>query len=403
MALETSTPEQAEKAVSAALREVGEILYERVPEFVVSGTDLMREEIPEFYIADSDERFVDLYNESYAASLRLACTGLIQPIDLADREAPAILAAEAERSVQLGVSLDALIRTYRAAQRLLLEATIEQASVSIASPEVRATAVKAASDWYFRYYDWMLRRGASAYQAERDVLVQGRSRLRRRLISRLLAGERADLAQLGYTITATHLGVVASGEVADELLRPLAKQSGVQLITTAGTDATVWAWFGGAPAAVAAAGEAAGGYAGGALALGELGAGQEGFRLTHQQAMDTHRVSTLLGLDGVTRYDTVALEVLASRRLDLVGDFVVAELGPLAQPDERARQLRETLRVYFDAGQNAVAAAAQLKIVDRTVAYRIQSAEKERGRPITDRTLELCVALRLADLLPGTP
>ena len=374
-----------------------------MPELVVSGTDLMRDEVPEFYIADSDVQFVELYNESYAASLRLACTGLMQHIDLADREAPAIHAAEAERSAQLGDSLDALIRTYRVAQRLLLEATIEQAAVSIPSPEVRAACLKAASDWYFRYYDWLLRRGASAYQAERDLLVQGRSRLRRRLISRLLAGERTDLSQLGYTVTATHLGVVAGGDVADALLRPLAERAGVQLITTAGVDGTVWAWFGGAPAAVAAAREAAGGYEGGALALGELGVGQDGFRLTHRQAVDTHRISTLLGLDGVTRYDTVALEVLASRRLDLVEDFVIAELGPLAQPDDRARQLRETLRVYFDTGQNAVAAAAQLKIVDRTVAYRIQSAEKERGRPITDRTLELCVALRLADLLPSGP
>src|SRR5579872_4349706 len=220
------TGEQAEKAVSSALRELGELLQQQVPEFVESGTELMRVDIPEFYIADSDVNFVELYNESYAASLRLACSGLMQPIDLADREPPAIQAAEAERSAQLGVSLEALMRTYRAAQRLLLEATIQGVSNVTSSPAVRAECLKAASDWYFRYYDWMARRATEAYQAERDVLVQGRSRQRRRLISRLLAGERADLAQLGYAITATHLGVVALGELADDWLRSLAERTG---------------------------------------------------------------------------------------------------------------------------------------------------------------------------------
>lgn len=77
------------------------------------------------------------------------------------------------------------------------------------------------------------------------------------------------------------------------------------------------------------------------------------------------------------------------------------EHRPLAADDARSRLLRETLRAYFDAGQNAAAAAAALGVHERTVTYRLRSIEERLGRPLRTRRDELGVALRLAPVVLG--
>jgi DNA-binding PucR family transcriptional regulator len=57
--------------------------------------------------------------------------------------------------------------------------------------------------------------------------------------------------------------------------------------------------------------------------------------------------------------------------------------------------LRETLRVFLGTGSSNKAAADQLHLHINTVKYRVNSAVKRRGRPITDDRLDVEVALLL--------
>ena len=103
----------------------------------------------------------------------------------------------------------------------------------------------------------------------------------------------------------------------------------------------------------------------------------------------------------MTTFADVALLALTLQDPTLAREFVRCELGPLAGDDTRSQLLRETLRAYFDAGQNAAAAAAALGVHERTVTYRLRSIEERLGRPLRTRRDELGVALRLAPVVLG--
>ncbi len=131
------------------------------------------------------------------------------------------------------------------------------------------------------------------------------------------------------------------------------------------------------------------------LAVGERGNGAEGFRVSHREAVATHRLARA-GQQPLTLHADVALLTLTLQDPRAARAFVQRELGPLAAGDERAAVLRETLAAYFAAGQNAASAAATLGVHNRTVLYRVRSIEERLGHPIAARREELAVALRLA-------
>ena len=114
------------------------------------------------------------------------------------------------------------------------------------------------------------------------------------------------------------------------------------------------------------------------LAVGTPGEGVEGFRSSHRQALSTYRIARET-TQPVTTFADVALLALTLQDPTLAREFVRCELGPLAAGDARSQLLRETLRAYFDAGQNAAAAAAALGVHERTVTYRLRSIEERLG------------------------
>jgi DNA-binding PucR family transcriptional regulator len=101
----------------------------------------------------------------------------------------------------------------------------------------------------------------------------------------------------------------------------------------------------------------------------------------------------------VTHYGEVALEALAAGDPDEARAFVVRELRGLEGDDARARRLRETLRAWFAAGQNAAATAAALGVHEQTVAARLRAVEERTGAPPAARRAELETALRLREYL----
>ncbi len=100
----------------------------------------------------------------------------------------------------------------------------------------------------------------------------------------------------------------------------------------------------------------------------------------------------------VTHFDDVELEcpLLADERAARA--FVASQLAPL-DTGRDGTKLRETLDAYFACAFNASAAAATLKVNDRTIAYRLNDIEQLLGRSVRTRHTELQAAIRLERIL----
>jgi DNA-binding PucR family transcriptional regulator len=71
----------------------------------------------------------------------------------------------------------------------------------------------------------------------------------------------------------------------------------------------------------------------------------------------------------------------------------------LASRDDTTRRLGATVRAYLDENGSRGRTAKRLHVHENTVAYRLRQAEELLGRSVEKRTLELRVALALADLV----
>jgi hypothetical protein len=219
-------------------------------------------------------------------------------------------------------------------------------------------------------------------------------------VRELLDGNMVTSDALGYDVSGSHLALVAWGPRGGAAARAVARATGRRLLIVGVFEDTAWGWLGGAPLSATALRQLAGFVppeeAG--LAFGDEGHGPDGFRTSHRQAVSAQRAGQLSGR-AVTHYDDVALEALAAADVEEGRAFVARELRGLAGDDVRSGKLRDTLRAYFAAGQNAAATAAALGIHEQTVAQRVRAAEERTGRPVATRRAELETALRLREYL----
>jgi DNA-binding PucR family transcriptional regulator len=133
------------------------------------------------------------------------------------------------------------------------------------------------------------------------------------------------------------------------------------------------------------------------VAFGSAQVGLEGFRRSHEEALETRRVARLPGRAGpVHEYRAVALTALTTSDVEQARRFVVDELGTLAARDDATVRIATTLKAYFEELGNAGRVARRLGIHKNTVLYRLQRAEQLLGRPLDERHLELHIALTLA-------
>lgn len=383
--------------LDAALRELADLLRADIPETVERGLARMRQELPEFFLRDEDPDFVEIYRQSYRDQLRFIRDGLARQQDLESSEVPALAVAEARMAANFGIKLGSLLLGYRISHRLFLDEAIQRAEDGIADQHVRGAVLRAASEWMFSYFDWVTLRITEVYEQERDLLVRDRERRKRKLVRDLLEGRSADAGELRYALGRDHLGLVAWGDDPERALVAIGEAAGLHALTAASTDTTAWGWLG---ASAIDDDELRGGSAlappaGVRLAVGDTGHGVEGFRRTHRQAWDAYRIARTT-TEPITWHADIALLALTLRDPAAAREFVLRELGPLAERDERSELLRETLSAYFASGQNATAAAAALGVHDRTARYRIRTIEQRLGRSILARRDELGVALRLA-------
>lgn len=217
-------------------------------------------------------------------------------------------------------------------------------------------------------------------------------------VSRALGGLWVDSNELGYNLLNNHIAVIADTSTPLEML---ADRTGRQLLKVEAPGGGLWAWLGGYPRLSDTdldellvwlrSRE-------GRVAFGDPADGLSGFSLSHKQALEASNIARATD-QRVVRFADVRLLIAVMRDTDLAKGFIERELGELEQSTERMDELRATLRVYLEQGQN-VSTTAALRHRDRkTILRQLRSAERLIHHYVCVRSDELLIALRAAEIL----
>jgi hypothetical protein len=345
-----------------------------------------------------------LSEAQYAQGLQRAVTAAldygIEGIEKGGSQTPSPppeLISQARLAARNRVGLDVVMRRYVAGQALLGDFLVSEATeFSPAEPKRSLRRLSAL-------LDRLLIAVSAAYEEEQELRQRGQERQRAERIERLLAGEPLETADLAYDFAAHHLGVLAQGGGARELLEAIAHGLDAVLLSVRRERSLVWAWLGSHRAldpaeALRRVEETA--AEGLFVALGEPGEGIAGWRLTHRQAEAALAVA-LRGSEPAVRYTEVALLASALRDELLVSSLRRLYLEPLEAERDGGEVLRETLRAYFGAGGNAASAAAVLGVSRQAVSGRLQAVEQRLGQSLRDCAGCSELALRLEPLVNG--
>lgn len=381
MSLETLRDEVVERLRSRRA-EIEETIFAHV-----------RDAVPD-QIGDEDVEYAVGLRAAVSAAVDYGLIGIERGADW-EGTVPSAVILQAERAARAGVGLDTVLLRYIAGYTLLTDFVMEEAE--------RSNGDGGMLRYLRRRQATLLGRLTSAIADEyrRELERSERSpeqRLAER-VQRLLIGEPADSAELGYELDAWHLGVIAIGANAEQAVRGLAAELGRRPLVVSRGKETVWAWFGDQrKPAVADIGRLllAKSRTDVSLTIGEPGRGVNGFRLTHRQAQAALRVA-LRRPQWLTRYADVALLAFALRDEALARSLVDIYLSPLDTSRRSSPVLRQTLRAYFAAERNASSAAAALGVTRHTVENRMRKVEDRLGRLLSTCLAELEVALRLED------
>ncbi len=409
-----------ERARSAADQRVwAQILVPVADELEADATALslaalahMREQLPELF---ADPESAEENRASTEASIRTFAALVREGSDPRDAELPAATAAYAQAGVRRGVSLAALMRSYRLGVEVSWQAIFDRIATNSSDHAQLTAASRLGSAWLFAYVDVAMSLAERFYDDERARWLRSAAASQAETIDALVDGRERDAshasARLRYELDRHHLAAVAWLDAADEG-EPLAyvEAAVAELARAAGADGVlvqplgllaVAAWLNRVTPFDALALDDLrldpGVAPGVRVAIGEPGAGIAGFRASHTEASHARRVAALAGRrpGTVTRFGRVALSAMATVDLDLAQAFVARELGPLCENDDVARRLAATVRAYLDQNASRSRAAKQLGIHENTVSYRVRQAEELLGRRVDEHTLELRVALAL--------
>lgn len=336
----------------------------------------------------------------YVEGLRNAvATGLdygLAGVEHGEEAAPPIpetLLAQARLAARSGVSLDTVLRRYLACHTLLDDFLIDEAE---RGRPLDGATLKRLLRSQAAIVDHLLAVVSNAYTEEARRSPRGSKRQKAERIERLLDGEPLDTGGLGYDFDVWHLGIVISPPSAETWIAAFARELDCRLLAVHCEEAILWAWLGSRrrldPEAICLdrLPEQGGTRT---LGMGEPGRGLSGWRLTHQQARAAMSISLRSGEP--ERYANVALLASVARDVVLAKSLHELYLAPLEEERDDGEALQETLRAYFDAGQNVSSAAAALGVSRQTVTSRLRTVERRIHRPLPQCSAELIVALQL--------
>lgn len=291
-----------------------------------------------------------------------------------------------------------LADTWMAGQEVFWECFESMAERTLDDAVLRWEVVKAAratlSGYSLELYK--LFRTAMDGASPGDVEVNGGSKLE--AVSRALRGTWVDTGELGYDLDNHHVAVVADTSLP---LKQLAERTGRHLLKVHAPGGGVWGWLGGQARLPDAEldGLVAWQRSGdGRVAFGEPAKGVTGFSVSHDQALEAGNIAFATN-DRVVRFADVRLLIALMRDTQLAKGFVERELGELGHPGTRMTELRATLRVYLEQGQR-VSTTAALRHRDRkTILRQLHSAERLIRHYVCERSDEVLIALRAAEIL----
>jgi hypothetical protein len=325
----------------------------------------------------------------------------------------------AAMQAQMRVPQKAIHRSYRISFFTMLEAWTEHVADAATSqaiePEAARRANKLVTQAVLSYHDFIASQVADTYTRDYDLLSRSHAHMRRNLVRDLLGTDEAtvsafDAAILAYELTDWHVAVLlptvpenAATHIAARLRSSTTCRATLIYPLTL-TSTVIWLgrigpWTDERCEQIRTELEADAMVA----SMGEPLEGIAGFRRSLEQARSTERIRAAWGDDtprACLRFADVALEVLLLQNPHVANSFVERELGPLAQDTQEAARLRATIEASSRLGSH-VAAADYLQLHEHTVRNRLAKAESILGCPISSRSTEIQVAVRLAKLLKG--
>jgi GGDEF-like domain len=221
---------------------------------------------------------------------------------------------------------------------------------------------------------------------------------RLRAVWRALDGQWVDPDELAYDLAGHHLALVA--DVAP-FLDAAARLTKRQLLRVQAPDGAVWGWLGGGtriPEEDLDALIRSQGASDVKVAIGEPAEGIAGFAASHHQALEARAIAVATNQHAVRFADFLVL-IAVLRDDDLANGFIQRELRELDRPSERMCELRDTLRTYLEHSQSVSTTAALRRRDRKTIERQLRSAEQLIHHPVSDRSEEVLLALRVAEIL----
>jgi DNA-binding PucR family transcriptional regulator len=402
--------------VRRGIAELATRLGDRLPEVVSAISVSLRDDIPEL----RDEAQIPLLDAGIEGNVTTALYALGHDTPVECVRAPTAALEQARRIAQQGLPVNVLVRMYRLGQRSFTRLALGELQRIDVPSQVRITIVERITETLFAYVDWMSQQVVEVYEEERERWLETRNSMRALRVREVLAGRQSVdidsvITAIRYPLRWHHVALLvwypaANGE-ADELARMqrfvrelgAAVQAGAAPLFVAADRSTGWAWlsFQAAPDGIVAAIRefSLQNRDSPSVAIGSPAAGINGFRRSHAQAVAIR--SVVLARKGakptvVADSDPgLAAAALVCGNVEDARVWVAEVLGRLAADTDSDARLRETFRVFLNAGASYTLAAEQLALHFNTVKYRVGRALARRGRPITDDRFDVELALLL--------
>jgi hypothetical protein len=360
--------------------------------------------------------------QSTRANLGVMVTLMRDGADPRSVVAPPEAIAYAKEYVVRDLDFVLLQRAYRTAQAVFAGIILERLRQVADDADHLADAMGFFNAWIFAWIEAIERQLTDVYMGEREQWVRGAAALRAAEVRAILGGAAVDVVEvsrrLGYDLDRFHVGYVVWNETAEDapggghalfgemeqVAAAVAESLGARSALTVAQGRHLACWAGRhEPQHLGDLRVPRGAGKGISVAAGTPAHGVDGFVLSHREALLARRVAQLRGDTRSARvvFPDLALEALLTGDVEAARRFAARELGPLAAEDDATVRLASTLAVFLDEGASFVGAARRLGVHTNTVTYRVHRAEELLGHPVSERQLELRVALRLARLVPG--
>lgn len=366
-------------------------------------------------IAAVPELAVDGVADEVAKGCEAVALGALAAIAFDDQvvlaEMPEVLGGPME-VVARGIGIEHMLRSIHVAHGTATGVLLDAAERVVPAPR-RFDEMRRINDALFGIVSVLTERMADEYARAHDAWLTSSVALRAEIVEDLLHGTAVPMDRatriLGYDLSRRHLAVIVWTATTTPAEPVHLRTAASDALASAGCTSTlvlpvgahrVWAWgsrTSSPPEPVDGATPPAPGVR---IAIGTAGSGVEGFRHSHHQAAEAARIGTMSTRDAWSfRYDDLDIVAMLSTDLPAAREFVARELGDLAGSTESVTAVRHTLKRYLDHDRSLAGAAVDLHVARNTVAYRVQRAERLRGRPATVRRLQLHAALVLAEEL----